>query len=114
MLVLLAGPARTRIVPAWLFLGDDAELFRILAPLGLCLFENFLLLLDLLLASSSSGNLLQSFLFKSPLVSLLDGIFRHYKFLPQQFLYFLPDPQGHGSLRPIFLPCRLMVCTLLA
>jgi hypothetical protein len=24
-----------------------------------------------------------------------------YRRLPQQFLYFLPEPQGHGSLRPI-------------
>ena len=27
----------------------------------------------------------------------------HYSFLPQQFLYFLPLPQGQGSLRPTFL-----------
>ena len=27
-----------------------------------------------------------------------------YSFLPQQFLYFLPLPHGHGSLRPTFLP----------
>lgn len=25
-------------------------------------------------------------------------------FRPQQFLYFFPEPQGHGSLRPVFLP----------
>lgn len=25
-------------------------------------------------------------------------------YLPQQYLYFLPLPQGQGSLRPIFLP----------
>jgi hypothetical protein len=25
---------------------------------------------------------------------------------PQQFLYFLPLPQGHGSLRPTFGPTR--------
>ncbi len=27
------------------------------------------------------------------------------QFRPQHFLYFFPDPQGHGSLRPTF-PCR--------
>jgi len=26
------------------------------------------------------------------------------QFKPQHFLYFLPDPQGHGSLRPSFPP----------
>jgi hypothetical protein len=25
-----------------------------------------------------------------------------YAFRPQQFLYFFPDPQGHGALRPGF------------
>ena len=28
---------------------------------------------------------------------------------PQQFLYFLPDPQGQGSFRPTFLPERINV-----
>ena len=27
-----------------------------------------------------------------------------YAFFPQHFLYFLPEPHGHGSFRPIFLP----------
>ena len=27
----------------------------------------------------------------------------NYAFAPQHFLYFLPEPHGHGSLRPIFL-----------
>ena len=27
-------------------------------------------------------------------------IVKYYAFLPQQFLYFLPEPQGQGSLRP--------------
>ena len=33
-----------------------------------------------------------------------DGIF--YAFRPQQFLYFLPEPQGQGSFRPIFCTRR--------
>src|SRR5699024_8784213 len=28
----------------------------------------------------------------------------YYLFLPQQYLYFLPLPHGHGSFRPIFGP----------
>ena len=31
---------------------------------------------------------------------------------PWHFLYFLPLPQGQGSLRPTFLPSRRTVCTL--
>ena len=31
----------------------------------------------------------------------ISDILSIYLFLPQQFLYFLPDPHGHGSLRPI-------------
>ena len=30
-------------------------------------------------------------------------------YFPQQFLYFLPLPQGQGSLRPTFLPSRFTV-----
>ena len=32
-----------------------------------------------------------------------------YAFLPQQFLYFLPLPHGHGSFLPIFGPSFLTV-----
>ena len=31
---------------------------------------------------------------------------RGYPFAPQHFLYFLPDPHGHGSLRPTLGPMR--------
>jgi len=34
---------------------------------------------------------------------------RAYLLRPQQFLYFLPEPQGQGSLRPIFLPSAVLV-----
>ena len=30
----------------------------------------------------------------------------NYEFAPQHFLYFLPLPQGQGSLRPTFAPER--------
>ena len=30
-------------------------------------------------------------------------------YLPQHFLYFLPLPQGHGSLRPTFGPFTIVV-----
>ena len=30
----------------------------------------------------------------------------HYTFAPWHFLYFLPDPQGQGLLRPTFAPAR--------
>ena len=30
----------------------------------------------------------------------------------QHFLYFLPEPQGQGSLRPTFSPCRVTVLLL--
>src|SRR5438105_2078169 len=33
----------------------------------------------------------------------------HHAAAPWHFLYFLPDPQGHGSLRPTFASCRLTV-----
>ena len=36
------------------------------------------------------------------------------QFVPWHFLYFLPLPQGQGSLRPTFLPSRLTVCTVVA
>ena|ERR1043165_5752495 len=36
---------------------------------------------------------------------------RPYEFTPQHFLYFLPDPQGQGSLRPTFAPLRTRCCT---
>jgi hypothetical protein len=32
--------------------------------------------------------------------------FRIYVFAPWHFLYFFPDPQGQGSLRPTFAPVR--------
>jgi hypothetical protein len=32
---------------------------------------------------------------------------------PQHLLYFLPEPQGQGALRPIFSP-RCTVCTATA
>ena len=31
---------------------------------------------------------------------------RGYAFVPQHFLYFFPEPQGHGSLRPTLAPLR--------
>ena len=31
-------------------------------------------------------------------------LLNYFAFLPQQFLYFLPLPHGHGSLRPTTLP----------
>src|SRR5204863_1888554 len=34
-----------------------------------------------------------------------------YPFAPQHFLYFLPEPQGQGSLRPIFAAPRTTCCT---
>ena len=40
-------------------------------------------------------------------VSLLPGSIRIY--FPQQCLYFLPDPQGQGSLRPTFGVARTIV-----
>jgi len=46
------------------------------------------------------------------------GVYRlNYKSLPQHFLYFLPLPHGHGSLRPIlpgtaFLPVSLGASTV--
>ncbi|GAI19188.1 unnamed protein product, partial [marine sediment metagenome] len=30
--------------------------------------------------------------------------YKNILYLPQQYLYFLPEPQGQGSLRPTFLP----------
>ena len=36
-------------------------------------------------------------------------IYTIYAFRPQQFLYFLPLPHGHGSLRPIFGEVRRTV-----
>ncbi len=33
-------------------------------------------------------------------------IYCHYESLPWQCLYFLPEPQGQGSLRPTFCPTR--------
>ena len=30
-------------------------------------------------------------------------------YLPQHFLYFLPEPQGQGSFRPIFFSLRIVV-----
>ncbi len=33
--------------------------------------------------------------------------FRYYAFLPWQFLYFFPLPQGHGSFRPTFSPEKI-------
>src|SRR5215468_9918443 len=30
---------------------------------------------------------------------------------PQHFLYFLPEPQGQGSLRPTLAPLRTTCCT---
>jgi len=30
-------------------------------------------------------------------------------FMPQHFLYFLPLPQGHGSLRPILLDFVILI-----
>src|SRR5262252_2431043 len=35
-------------------------------------------------------------------------------YVPWHFLYFLPDPQGHGSLRPTFSAPRTTCCTVLA
>ena len=32
-----------------------------------------------------------------------------YRFLPQHFLYFLPEPHGHGSFLPIFFSLRIVV-----
>src|ERR1039458_5599682 len=37
-----------------------------------------------------------------------------FAYLPQQFLYFLPLPQGHGSLRPTFGPVRTGLALALA
>ena len=40
---------------------------------------------------------------------------RNYRFLPQHFLYFLPLPQGQGSLRPIlggFTTVEEVLCSL--
>ena len=34
---------------------------------------------------------------------------KNYAFTPQHFLYFFPDPQGHGSFRPILTPSRFYV-----
>src|SRR5271167_4446870 len=39
---------------------------------------------------------------------------KHYEFAPQHFLYFLPLPQGQGSLRPIFSPERTTCCTCMS
>ena len=36
-------------------------------------------------------------------------IFSAENYFPQHFLYFLPDPQGHGSLGPIFGSSRRKV-----
>src|SRR5579862_3798943 len=33
---------------------------------------------------------------------------------PQHFLYFLPLPQGHGSLRPTLSPERTICCTCMS
>ena len=35
-----------------------------------------------------------------------DAFFISYAFIPQHFLYFLPEPHGHGSFRPIFFSLR--------
>ena len=42
------------------------------------------------------------------------SFFRSHTFLPQQFLYFFPLPQGQGSLRPIFGVVRTTVVVFIA
>lgn len=37
------------------------------------------------------------------------SIINPYRFLPQHFLYFLPEPHGHGSFLPIFFSLRIVV-----
>jgi hypothetical protein len=37
-----------------------------------------------------------------------------YELAPQHFLYFLPLPQGHGSLRPTFSPERTTCVTCMS
>ena len=44
-----------------------------------------------------------------PQDSQLRFFYTIYAFRPQQFLYFLPLPHGHGSLRPIFGEVRRTV-----
>ena len=41
--------------------------------------------------------------------SLPQKLFHYFSFAPQHFLYFLPLPQGHGSLRPTFGPFTIVV-----
>src|SRR5712692_4110930 len=39
------------------------------------------------------------------------AVWRIYAATPQHFLYFFPEPQGQGSLRPILSPLRRTCCT---
>ena len=52
---------------------------------------------------------------KTPALFLFHGTFHEPSgsclrklYLPQQNLYFLPEPQGHGSFLPIFFPFTIV------
>ena len=47
-----------------------------------------------------------------PVIQETGGPAGRQSYLPQHCLYFLPEPQGHGSLRPIFFPLRTVLDSL--